>query len=283
MQIIIKNLFKLFRLWRVYARMDLLLMTRDLKSIVLWYISDGLLNIASITGVLLLAERFSGIGSWSKYHVLFMLGYASLIDGLLSLFFGYNVSCISRRIGRGQLDHTLVQPQPLWLSLLTEGFSPFYASSVLLPGILLIWWSCFSLHLHPSAGWCLTLLTNMSASVVLAISFQFFWGSLAFWAPRSAEEISSSTLQLLEQLKAFPLDGLNPILVGSLLTVLPVGFLGWIPARSLLGMDNSIWSAVFTPFAAVLMTLLSILFFRKGLRRYARTGSARYSNFGHRG
>ena len=50
----------------------------------------------------------------------------------MNMFFGYNVLTISRRLGRGQLDHTLVQPQPIWLSLLTEGFMPFSGSPVLL-------------------------------------------------------------------------------------------------------------------------------------------------------
>ncbi len=210
-------------------------MTRDLKSIIMWYLSDGLINIASMTGVLLLAERFSGIGIWSKYQIIFMLGYASLITVLLSFFFGYNVDHISRRVGRGQLDHTLIQPQPLWLSLVTEGFSPFYASSVLIPGIVLIWWAGSHLNLHYTAVWVALLLINLGASTVIAICFQFIWGSMAFWAPRSAEEINSSTMQLMQQLKAFPLDGLSPVVVVSLLTALPVGFLGWVPARALLG------------------------------------------------
>ena len=79
-------------------------------------------------------------------QVLFMLGYATVVSGLMNMFFGYNVLFISRRLGRGQLDHTLIQPQPIWLSLLTEGFMPFSGSPMLLPGIALMVWSA------PAAG-----------------------------------------------------------------------------------------------------------------------------------
>src|SRR5262245_56329604 len=111
---------KLFRLWGLYARMDLLWVTRDLKMFLIWYTSDMVFSVASITGMLLLAERFSGIGDWNQAQIVFMLGYAAVAAGLVEVFFGYNVCMISRRLGRGQLDHTLIQPQPLWLSLLTE-------------------------------------------------------------------------------------------------------------------------------------------------------------------
>ena len=64
-----------------------------------------------------------------------MLGYAALVRGLLDMGFSYNVLHISRRIGRGQMDHTLVQPQPVWMGLLTEGFMPFSGSWSLFTGI----------------------------------------------------------------------------------------------------------------------------------------------------
>ena len=53
------------------------------------------------------------------------LATAMLATSLSDMFFGYNVRFISRRLGRGQFDHTLIQPQPVWMALLTEGFNPF--------------------------------------------------------------------------------------------------------------------------------------------------------------
>lgn len=69
--------------------------------------------LAGVTAVFLLAERFEGIGLWSRDQIVFMLGYAALVRGFLDMGFSYNVLHISRRIGRGQMDHTLVQPQPV--------------------------------------------------------------------------------------------------------------------------------------------------------------------------
>src|SRR5207248_4781414 len=97
-----------------------------------------------------------------------------------------------------------------------------------------------------------TTLFRSSAAIVLA--FTFCWGSLAFWAPLAAEEINSSTVRLLYQLKSFPLDGVGPVLLGGLMSVVPVGFLAWYPCRTLLGLVRDPWSRWLTPLVALLLT-----------------------------
>ncbi|MGH2368057.1 MAG: ABC-2 family transporter protein, partial [Chloroflexota bacterium] len=201
------GLTRLVRLWRAAAYLDFMFMTRSPKQVAGYAISDAILSVAAAAGTLLLAERFAGIGEWTKAQVLFMLGYAIVAGGMLSILFGYNVLFISRRLGRGQLDHTLVQPQPLWMALLTEGFTPFSGSAELVPGIVLMLWAARELSLAVSPGWVALLVVNLLASAVVVWSFSYLWGSLAFWAPRAAEEISSSALRMMAQLKSFPLDG----------------------------------------------------------------------------
>ena len=271
--------FRLFRLWGVYARMDLLFLTRDLKSFLAWTLSDTITNLAAVTGMLFLAARFQGIGVWSQGQIVFMLGYAALAEGLGGMFFSYNVMYISRRIGRGQIDHLLIQPQPLWMALLTDGFSPAFGLPMLLPGVgMLLWASARLTHAISLA----VLALNLMASTAVLLGFQFLWGSLAFTAPRAAEEINMSTIALMSQLKQYPLNGAGGVLRFGLLTVLPVGFMAWIPCRVLLGMDGSGWGIYKTPLAALVFGLLAAVAFGKGMRYYARTGSQRYSDFGHR-
>jgi ABC-2 type transport system permease protein len=256
--------------------------TRDMKSAVLYAASEMVANVAAVTALWLLAERFDGIGLWSKPQFLFMLGYATLVRGLLDTFFSYNVMFISRRLGRGQLDHLLVQPQPLWMSLLTEGFTPFSGSANLLPGLVLIGVALRRLPRIVSPGWLALASVQMLASAAVVLAFSFCWGSLAFWAPRAAEEINSSTSRLLEALKTFPLDGLGPFLQYGMLSLVPAGFMAWYPARSLLGLDPASWRLAVTPLAAVLSLLLALGVFQRGLIQYGRTGSQRYLSFGHR-
>src|SRR5690349_16735807 len=240
---------RLLQLWRLHAAMDLTWMLRDIKAVLTFVASDMIVGTAAVTGTLLLAARFDGIGRWTTAQVVFMLGYAMLVTGLPGILFNYNVGFISRRLGRGQLDHTLVQPQPLWMSLLTEGFIPFTGSGLLIPGGLLVYLGGRDLGLAPGPVWLVLLALNLVGSVAVILGFNAAWATLAFWAPRSAEEINSSTYRMMNQLKEFPLDGMGPLLVGGLVTVLPVGLVAWYPARALIGLDGWIGAVAVTPLA----------------------------------
>src|SRR5262249_36187870 len=155
---------RLLRLWRAYAVMDAGLLLRNRRGFVSWYLSDLISPVASLTGTLLLAERVAGVGGVGRGQMLFMLGVGILAGGVPAIFFGYNVVFISRRLGRGQLDHTLIQPLPLWMSLLSEGFQPISASALVLPGAGLIAWSVSRLHLAITPAWLTLLSVNLLAS-----------------------------------------------------------------------------------------------------------------------
>ncbi len=273
---------RILRLLAVHAYLDLNLMTRDFRLLCLYSLSDAVLNIAAVSGILLLAERFSGIGAWGKYPVLFMLGFAALVRGTTDMFFGYNVAWISRRIGRGQLDHILIQPQPVWMALLTEGFLPVSGSMGAAAGVALTWWAAAHLPVHVTPLWVGLFMLNMGASMAIMISFSYLWGCAAFWAPVAAEEISSNAMGLVNTLKSFPLDGLAPTLIVGLIVFVPAGLVAWAPCRTLAGLEPIGPRSAATPAAAVLLASAAAWLFNRGMRHYARTGSQRYLSFGHR-
>jgi ABC-2 type transport system permease protein len=273
---------RLFSLWGIYAKMDLMWLLRDPQTVILYLVADAVIGLSAATATFLLAARFDGIGRWSTQQIVFMLGYALVVSGVPDVFFSYNVAYISRRIGRGQLDHILVQPQPIWMALVTDGFAPFTTWMTLAPGVAILVWSISRLGLALTPGWVALLLVNLLASVAIALAFNFLWGSLAFWAPRAAEEINSSTWRLLGRLSPFPLDSVGPALVGGLLVIVPTGFLAWLPTRALLGLAASGAAVWITPASAMVFVALAVVAFRRGLKQYGRTGSQRYLSLGHR-
>jgi len=277
------TLQRLLRLWRLYAWLDFMWVTRSFEKFAVYYFGDAIINAAAISSTLLLAERFDGLGPWSKAQIIFMLGYAAMTTGLLAIFGGYNVLYIGRRLGRGQFDHTLLQPQPIWMALLTDGFNPFGASSAFLTGLGLTLWASRSLSITVNVGWLALCVGNLLASAIVVLAVSFFWGSLAFFAPRAAEEINTPLLRMFDHLKLFPLDGLSGAMRNGLLTVVPVGFVAWYPCRALLGHATAWYAAWTTPLAAVLCALLAVAMFRRGMHHYACIGSSRYRDMGHRG
>ncbi|MFC1526713.1 ABC-2 family transporter protein [Candidatus Latescibacterota bacterium] len=271
----------LLRRFYVQAYLDFMFMTRDIRFFCICAISDVVGSLSRVMAVFLLAERFDGIGVWSREQILFMLGYATLVNGLLDMFFGYNILGISRRLGRGQLDHSLVQPQPLWMTLLTEGFTPVIGFFPVAAGVAIVGWVMSGpAGIHADVVWWITFGVELVASCLIVVSFSFLWGTLAFWSPVGAEEISSRVNRMARQLTVFPLDSLSPWLTQVALLALPLGFVVWYPSRALLGLAGaSPWHA---PLFAIVLFLVTTLVFSWGLRHYERTGSQRYLLFGHR-
>jgi ABC-2 type transport system permease protein len=275
-------LARLLALWRLHATLDVLFITRSAGTAIPWYLSDVIIGLAAITTTFLLAERFGGIGPWSVTQVVFLLGYALTVRGGMNALFNYNVAHISRKVGRGQLDHVLIQPQPVWMSLLTEGFAPVTGGAMLVPGIGLMVWAVAELQLAVSPAWVAELFVNLLASMAIVMAFNYAWATLAFWAPRAAEEVNESTWNLMMQLQGFPLEGLPTLVLTGLLTVVPVGLVAWLPSRALLGIEVPAWSVVIVPLAAALLSGLAVAIFLRGLQHYGQTGSTRYLPFGHR-
>lgn len=156
-----KCLKRLARLYHLNARMDLLWIFRSPMLAITCILSDLIVSVSSVLGVALLAVRFDGIGPWTRPQLLFMLAYGTLVAALLDLFCGFNILFLSRRIGRGQLDHMLLQPQPLLFSLLSEGFLPFSGTAALLVAIELFAWATRGLDLPANPFWWLALLLNL--------------------------------------------------------------------------------------------------------------------------
>ncbi len=246
-----------------------------------WILTDTLLQVSGIVATLLISHRFSGIGNWSEPQILFMAAYSTMVAGVVDMMFGMNVSHISRRVGRGQMDHVLVQPQPVWMALLTEGFLPFSGSGTFIAGAAMLAAAQSQLGLPVDLRWFGLFAANIAASAAVIMSFSFAWASLAFWSPRGAEEISSSAMGLMRGLRVFPLDGVGTGLIGVLSTAVPVAFIGWYPASALLGMRTgaSQWGAVWAAMAAL---FIAASLFGLGMRKYREVGSRRYDGWGHR-
>ena len=265
---------KLFRLYGLYGKMDLVWFLRDTKYCLIYMISDLICTLSSIAGIFLLSENFGGFGGMDQQEVLFMLSYATVVNGIYMMFFmGNNTAMVSRIIGRGQLDHSMIQPVPIWIQLMAQGFSPVSAHSTLVWGIGMVIYSARRLPIAISPGWC----------IMLAVNAVYLLSCLAFYAPAAAEEIAQSGLDLFS-INTYPLGTLGKRVRNLFCLFIPIGLTAWLPSHSLLsyGYGSSLPGLFAAPAMAACLLLLTICFFQKGMKYYATNGSPRYSGFGHR-
>jgi ABC-2 type transport system permease protein len=263
--------------------MDLAWLLRDKTFAMLAVLADVISNLSSVTGVFLLAWRFDGIGGMCRYEVLFMLGYVTVTTGIFQTFCsGGNTGHISRRIGRGQLEHMFIQPMRLPLQLATEGFIPFSGSSNLISGSAIIIIAVNNLGLILPWWWILSLIGNLFVTIAIILGQSYLASSLTFYAPVQAEEISSYVIDSFGYISTFPLSGMPLYLQLPLITVIPTGLLAWFPTLALFGKAPFDLPAWYPLLFAVLLWMVALYFFRKGLNYYVRKGINRYHPMGHR-
>ena len=274
---------QLFRLYGLYGRMDLNWFLQDMATCGIVMAAELTANVASVTGVLLLAARFGGVGGLSADEVLFMLGFFQMADGFAYMMFGgFNVTAISRRVARGQVDHMLIQPRPLWMQLMSEAFMPVSGSSGFLIGIVVSCIACARLRIAVTPVWMMALLLYIACHAAIKLGLGYLTGASAFYKPVACEEISAQVLNMLNLLGKYPLAGLPAWAMTGLMTVFPAGLMAYLPALALLGKLGKSLSLALPVAVAAAFLLAATYFFRRGLKHYAQYSCNRYRDLGHR-
>ena len=271
------------KLYALYAKMDFFWLTQNRLFAVLSVSADILSNVAAISGVLLLAVRFGSIGGMNENEILFMLSYCTLVTGVFQVFFsGNNTGHISRRIGRGQLEHMLIQPLPLPVQLLTEGFLPFSGSGNLLAGIVIMATSVKRLEMNFTVRHAAMIAGHLLITMIIILALSYLASTVTFFAPVQAEEISTFVIDSFGTLSEYPLSGMGIRIQLPLLTVIPSGLMGWFQCLAILGKPPLGLPEWYPALFAAALSMAAAYFFRKGLKHYVNKGINRYSAAGHR-
>ena len=276
------TLKRILKLLAISAKMDMAWLLRDTKYAILGIFGDMVNNVATVSGIFLIASRFGGIGGMSADEVLFMMAYSTMTTGVFILFGSGNNIHISRIIGRGQLEHNFIQPLPLGVQLSTCGFTPFTGGSNFIVGVILMVVAVNRLHLQITLWWAASLAAYLLATLATDVARSYLVSSMAFYAPVAAEEISSTAIDDTWFMSTFPLSGMPVFIQIPLLTILPVGLLAWFPSLCLLGKPPLHVTAYYPMLFALFLSLLASYIFRKGLNHYVQKGSNRYAPHGFR-
>jgi ABC-2 type transport system permease protein len=215
-----------------------------------------------------LMHRVTSLRGWRIGDIQLLFGMVAVAFGLTVTLAG-GVRYLGRLIDEGDLDTLLTQPQSVLVHALGMRLQPSGFGDVLSGLIFIAWSGQVSWRQVP------VLLMAIIASALVFIACGIIFFSLAFWLGK----IESVARQLWELLVTFSLYP-EPLFGGPLrlvlFTVLPAGFVGYLPAR-----------VVQAPSAGQIATLLAgssayfataVWVFHRGLRRYA--SGSRFSTFG---
>jgi len=231
----------------------------------------ALIQICEFLMVALVLHKFGAIRGWSLHEIGYLFAMMTLSKTLYRSF-ANEVHHLEKYLVGGELDQLLTRPMPVLLALLPQNFR-IMAGEVLQGGFILCW-SLAGMMQNGQIGWTvipLSLLMIVTGAVIL-FSIGLATATLGFWTTR-IEELQTITEDAARTAAQYPLTLYPKWMSGFLLTVIPVGFVNYIPSLYLLRGQGGAWVLAAVAAVAAICLAASLRFWKFGMTKYQSTGS----------
>lgn len=201
---------------------------------------------------------FPLVAGWGRNDVVTLWAVVAAGYGLGTGLFG-KATNLASMIARGQLDVYLSLPKPVLLHTLISQMN------LTAPGDVLFGLAAYTWIVQPSLAqfglWVFCVVT----SALLFVAFIVVTQSLAFWLG-NAEGLAQQCLNALINFSTYPTVIFNGIVKAALFTLIPAGFIGYVPVQLLRSFSWSMFAGLLV-FTAAFVGIAVLVFYR-GLRRY---------------
>ncbi len=208
-------------------------------------------------------ERFKQIRGWGLDEIFFLFGVVAASFGLGVFLFG-NALDLANIIANGRLDYYLSLPRPVLLHVLasrsiTSGLGDFTY------GVL-----SFIVARQFAPDTIARFILGVVLATTIFIAFMILVQSLAFWLGNAAQ-ISQQASNALITFSLYPTTLFEGGARFILFTIIPAALIGAVPAEFIRSFSWETLAQLVG--AALLLLVLALVVFRRGLRRY-ESGSA---------
>jgi ABC-2 type transport system permease protein len=250
----------------LYTNLKATLMLRG--AFVMQVVFMALNNVTFFVFWWVLMRRVPDIHGWQLPHIQVLFGIVASSFGLAVTTAG-GVRQLGRLIDEGELDTLLTKPKPVLLHALglrsqASGFGDLLSGLALIVSSGLVTWSAVP-----------ALAVAVAASAMVFVATGVVFHGLGFWLGR-VETVARQMWDLMITFAIYP----EPLFGGALrlvlFTLLPAGFIGYLPAR--IAMQPSAGELAALVVGAGLYLTVAVLVFGAGLKRYA--SGSRFGTFG---
>jgi ABC-2 type transport system permease protein len=202
--------------------------------------------------------RFRLVGGWGRQEIVTLWAVVAVGFGLATALCG-NLFRIAGIIVRGELDLYLSLPKPVLPHLLISRMSLTALGDIAF-GVLV-----FGILTRPSpAAWLLFVLFTITTASVF-IGFGIITQSLTFWLG-NGEGVAQQLVNAMISFSTYPTIIFHGWVKVALFTVIPAGFVAYVPVR-LLQQFSWGWLVGLLAFCAGILGGAGLVF-HTGLRRY---------------
>ncbi len=203
-------------------------------------------------------QKFPLTNGWQQTDVVILWAVSACGFGISMGIFG-NTSNMARLIMTGGLDAYLGMPRNVLLHLSIAATDPTAWGDVLFAI------GSFVLFLHPDLLHIILFIILVLLAALIFTGFLVILGSLAFFLGNT-EGLAQQMLAALVTFSTYPMNVFNGAIRLLLFTLIPAGFISFVPMQLL---HHFTWPLLLAlvGFVALLMTG-AIILFQLGLRRY---------------
>ena len=273
------GLRRAYAAWDLYLRLIMVQIRAQLEyrlSFTLNLIATALATAGGFATIALILQRFEGIGGWSLGEIAFLYGMMDAAFGTTEILFaGFDPDRFAPLVQRGQLDQLLLRPASVTLQVLGSEFVLRRLSRIA-QGVVIL---AIAVRLTP-VRWTpvkVIYLPLVFCSAVIFFGALYVIGSTStFWTVQRVEIINIFTYGGSEMM-SYPMHIYSRWMRRFFTYVLPAAFVSYYPALYFLDKPDPLGMPAFAPFLAPLvgvgLLLVSLAFWRFGLRHYAGTGT----------
>ncbi len=219
----------------------------------------------------------NGIGNvdgWDFSDLSILYGLSLLTYAISGTLIWYTVYHLGGIITSGGLDMYLTRPIGVLRQMIFQRFGDTFLGQILVT-IIFLTVAIVSKIDTLTPLWALYLIVCIIGGVLIQAAAMILVGSLSFWTQRSTE-IGRIFYYDFRTITQYPLT-IFPKWIQLMLTyIFPWAFINYYPALVLLNKTESAMDMILgwlSPVIGVLLLLLSMAVFNKGLRKYSGAGS----------
>ncbi|HHW99665.1 MAG TPA: hypothetical protein GX738_08590 [Firmicutes bacterium] len=228
------------------------------------------ITVTDFLVVITIIYNTRSVGTWNLPQIGVIYGVVGISAALFRTF-GCELHKFQEYIIRGEYDGILLRPLPSLLVLLGRRIEFFRLGGVIQAATALL----VSLHYlgGPGAlGWryyYLLLLPLSGTLIIFGISVAI--AACAFWLGR-VRDLQTLAFYGANYAASYPAS-IYPRWMRALLTLIPVTFVGYIPAKFALGLCGSPWHLLLPWLVIAATWVVALLLWRAGEKAYQSSGS----------
>jgi ABC-2 type transport system permease protein len=242
--------------------------------LICWLIGNPLNYMVGVWMIGVITQRFQSLNGWTYPQIAFLYGL-SLLSHSLSILLFIQTWGIERMVIRGSFDRFLVRPISVFYQFCID-YINLIGITDMIPGIIIFIYGSRVVEFQWSFLNTIKVLLVLAGATMIRGATYTILGSVAFWT-KSSRSLITMVHAMFERTTMYPLS-IYPLIIQIIFTfILPFGFISFYPACDFLGQEDGfsfpLGLAIWTPVVGVILEMIAVFIFNRGLKKYESAGS----------